>query len=54
MRIKKQTQAQKIAQIGKVQFDMWIKLAKMSRELRVIQDQLGIEPETVEQDISQD
>jgi hypothetical protein len=45
MRIKKQTQAQKISQIGKVQFDMWIKLSKMSRELRVIQDKLGITTE---------
>ena len=50
MRIKKQTQAQKIAQIGKVQFDMWIKLSKMSRELRVIQDKLGITTEEEEKE----
>ena len=48
MRLRKQTQAQKIAQIGKVQFDMWIKLNHMSRELRKVQDRLGISPDEEE------
>ena len=39
---KKKTQEEKISQIGKVQFDMWLKLDKMSKELRKVQDILGI------------
>ena len=42
MRFKKQTQQQKIAQIGKVQFEMWMAVKKMGKEIGVLQERLGI------------
>lgn len=46
--IKKQTNQERLDQIGRVQFEMWMKLDIMSKELRKIQDLLGITDEEVE------
>lgn len=40
--IKKQTNQERIDEIGRVQFKMFIKLDIMSKELRKIQDMLGV------------
>jgi len=49
--MKKQTQNERINQIGRVQTEMWIKLSIISKELRKIQDRLGI-TEDVDDDIN--
>ena len=46
--IKKQTTEQRVTQIGKVQFEMWVKLDAMSKELRKIQDLIGVTDDEAE------
>lgn len=48
--VKKQTTQEKIDQIGRVQFEMWIKLDIMSKEVRKMQDMLGVTDEEVDKE----
>ena len=45
--IKKQTNEQRVDQIARVQFEMWLKLDKISKELRKVQDIIALTDEKI-------
>jgi hypothetical protein len=49
---KKQTLEEKVAQIGRVQTEMWISLKVMGQELGKIQDMLGVTEETKDEEVN--